>query len=76
MEIAAQFPNLMPWTMALDNGRLWVRQASYTLEHFIEEIMTPRSRMATASCSASVAACCEECSGGCSGWSLMPLLGG
>ena len=36
--IALQFPQMLPWTIMLDNGCLLVRQAPYTLEHLMGDV--------------------------------------
>ena len=36
--LAERFPVMLPWTSALDNGSLLVRQAAYTIEHLIRDV--------------------------------------
>ena len=36
--IAREFPSMLPWTLAMNNGCLLVRQAPYTLEHLIRDV--------------------------------------
>ena len=36
--VALEFPTMLPWTLAMNNGCLLVRQAPYTLEHLIRDV--------------------------------------